>query len=816
VDLTVGEKSTANRSVSVLHFFVRCWILLDVSINANCKLFITLNRLSQIVVLFLLLAFAGSKLFADEKIITGKFVISLTAEGNQKIWVVNALEQNIYNDLSGYEKVVPVKKDLTREKKCKKRNVDCIVKIYRKQNVDALMLGTVDESEVDYEIYDVQNQFLVKTGSIKIGRGSSLLKIRMGAFSAFKPFLEKGGILDKRKYGSAADIGSNESAVVRSHARSNVSVQKSLLVVLGVFTVIPYLLSLFGKPRKHPERLKIMFRWIYPFLIISLAIIVHQFMLLDRGADNLLNNLFANLEGYQWLLTGLGGMLWGYFLIINFKIVIPHLQGIERIRPQNLVLLLKASFVTILIKTLLIVIVYTEVFSVAYYAGQLFSVNNEVILLLLLPLSGLYFNYWMALLLDVFTMSIDVRLCNGRPDLDSVWNVKTRDYFMGHLKRNGVTLNNRLVKNTMFLAGDNIGTVCYGGGFVRPRITTDRHLIKFAMGDVDDFNPQDTAIFTKKIIEPIRRQNSVFRFLPTWSKEDVPDSFFKSRQDKKRVKYIESAQQHFLRDLKSSIGKRRRKTENVMQGVIYPHLDGTNNDPALMSDNADDMRIVAALLLKNSLKADPYDEDAEIDDSSEQDKDFLFGTLLHKFGVLIRHEQIFSTIYLYFFYKSGEKVRPYNFLFSRYFAIVADTFVVLNFGLNHLIQHLFYQATEDESFLTTKGITSGMLKSQDQILTRTKQLIDERQDETIQTDELDRIVWLSQFCQDPIRQQLQSNILAERVVKWSVSLGVVYFLVMVVMNSYNYHATYLEIIAKEKQKIAEAIKAEQERERKEL
>ena len=149
-----------------------------------------MNRLLHITVLYLLLLLTAGELFADDKIVTGKFVVSLTAEGNQKAWVVNALEQNIYNDLSGYEKVVPVKKDVTNEKKCKTRRVDCIVEIYKNLDVDALMLGTVDDSNIDYEIYDVQNRFLVKTGSIDIGRGSSLLKLRVGAFSAFKPFLE--------------------------------------------------------------------------------------------------------------------------------------------------------------------------------------------------------------------------------------------------------------------------------------------------------------------------------------------------------------------------------------------------------------------------------------------------------------------------------------------------------------------------------------------------------------------------------------------------------------------------------------------------
>jgi len=771
------------------------------------------NRLSHIIVVFLLLLLAAGELVAEEKIVTGKFVISLTAEDNQKAWVINALEQNIYNDLSGYEKVVPVKKEVAEERKCKKRRTDCIVEVYKNLNVDALMLGTVDDSEIDYEIYDVQNRFLVKTGSIDIGSGSSLLKLRVGAFSAFKPFLEKGGILDKRKYIASAESAVDQETVQTDRVSANALAQKILLMLLAVFTAFPYLLSLFGRPRKHPERVKIILRWFYPFMIVCLSGIAYQFLLIDRGGDSLPNILYALFDDYHWVLTGLGGMLWGYFIIINFKIIFPHLQGIERIRPYNLMPLLKACMVTIVIKTLIIATIFSGVFFAVYYGGTLFSVNQEIMILLLLPLSGLYFNYWAALMLDVFSMSIDVNLSDEKLEIDSVWNLKTRDYFIGYLKRNGVTLNKSLIDKTVFLAADNEGAMCYGGGFNRPRITIDRGLMKFALGDIDDFNPMDTAIFTKKVTEPVKRQNSVFQLFANLSPEATNK---KSRHDKTRVRNIERAQKYFQRDLGLPVSIRKNPPDDILQGVVYPHLDGTENFPSLMGNNADDMRIVEALLLDGSLRAHPYDEDAEIDDSSEQDKDFLFGTLLHKFGALIRHEEIFSTLYLYFFYKPEEKRKPYNFIFSRYFAIVADTFVVLNFGLNHLIQHLYYQVTGDPSFLTTKGIISGMLKSQAEILTRAKQLIDERETTSIQTDELDRLIWLSRFSQDPIEHPMHTNVLAERFVKWSVSLGVVYFVFMAVMNAYYYHPEYLKTIEKEKQKIAEAIKAEKERERNEL
>ena len=778
--------------------------------------FQTVKRLLQLVLFYFLLLLTAGELVADDKIVTGKFVISLTAEDRQKAWVVNALEQNIYNDLSGYEKVVPVKKDVAGEKKCKKRRVDCIVEVYKNLDVDALMLGSVDDSDIDYEIYDVQNRFLVKTGSIDIGGGSSLLKLRMGAFSAFKPFLEKGGILDKRKYLTSADDEVDEQAAETVQGKSDSRLQNAFLIFLAVFTAFPYLFSLFGKPRKHPERVKVILRWFYPFLIVCLSVIAYQLILIHRGAGNIPGMLFNLLDGYHWVLTGVGGMLWGYFLIINFRIVIPHLQGIERIQYNNIVPLLKSCLITIVIKTLIIAAVFSAVFLVVFYAGELFLVNQEILILLVLPLSGLYFIYWAGLMLDVFSMSIDISLSDGKLDIDSVWNLKTRNYFIGYLKRNGVTLNKRLIDKTVFLAGENEGAMCYGGGFNRPRVTIDRGLMKFALGDIDDFNPMDTAIFTKKITEPVKRQNSVFQLFPDLSPETGSKKVFQTRHDKQRIKSIERAQRYYQRDLGLPVSIRKNPPEDIMQGVVYPHLDGTENFPSLMSNDADDMRIVENLLLDGSLRAHPYDEDAEIDDSSEQDKDFLFGTLLHKFGALIRREEIFSTIYLYFFYKPEEKRKPYNFIFSRYFAIVADTFVVLNFGLNHLIQHLYYQVTGDQSFLTTKGIISGMLKSQDEILTKAKALIDERETKSIQTDELDRLIWLSRFSQDPIQHEMHTNIIAERVVKWSVSFGVAYFVFMAIVSAYNYHPVYLRIIEQEKQKIAEAIEAEKERERNEL
>jgi len=764
---------------------------------------------------FLLLAFAciiillNGRVVAEDDIVTGKFVVSFTAAG-QKDWVVNALENNVYKDLSGYERVIPFKK-LAQEQDCFKPRMPCILALYKKQQVDALMLAVVDVSGIDYEVYDVQNESLVKTGSIPIGQGSSLLKLRMGAFEAFKPFLEKGGILENRQYKTdsvSVEFGQQQHQFNDTRIR--------LLIFLAILSVFPYFLSFVGKPLRHPERSRIVLRWFYPFVIGCLSLIAYQYQLETSAAGTVFDVILKVSDGYHWIITGLGGAVWGYFFIINYKIVVPHLQGLERIKPKNILPVLQSCLYTLLVKSAFLLLFYAGFFYGVYQVGTLFSLNQEVILLLLIPLSGLYVLYWAGLILDVFSMSLDVRLAEGKPDYSNVWNEKVRKYFIAHLKRNGVSLSRKLVDDVVFLAGQHRGVIFYGGGFSRPRIAIEKDLIKFALGDIDDFNPQETSVYVKKSFGTIVRQESLLQLVANLAPQTQTRKRQTPRADRKREKAFQSVRYFFERTVEREIEGRLergagartqglRNSANVLEGVVLPQLAGKDQFPSLMSDNRDEMEIVAQLLIDNSFKHDRYDIEAEVDDSSEHDRDFLFGTLLHKFGGLLRRDDVFSTLYFYFRYKKGVQRKPYNFLLSKYFAIVADAFVVLNFGLNHLMQHLYYQVTKNDAPLTKKGADSDILKSQDEILTQTKKLVAERKAKVIQTDELERLVWLSRFCQDAIESR-EENTRAQRLVRWAVSLGVLYVVSVVLLNAYNYHPIYQQIIEQERQEIAKAIK----------
>jgi len=765
------------------------------------------------LLVFLLVVPMAGQLIAEEKIISGKFVVSLAAEGEQKAWKVAAIEQNIYNDLSGYERVIPFFKVAEKEKACKNRNVDCILQLYKSLNVDAIMIGDVDDSDINYKIYDIQNKFLISSGSIDIGNGSSLLKLRMGAFNAFKPFIEKGGILEKRSIApdNEESHSQKDDLIVKENAVKTTRIRT--LIGLAIFVAFPYFYSWFGKPRKNKERSRIVLRWFYPYLLFSLSFIWALYYQETHEINPIISDIISQLGEHKWIITGLGGAAWGLFLIINYKIVMPHLNGIERVKPSNLIPLLKSCTLTLLIKSLMYIFLYMLYFIAVFHLARVFSINQETTVLLVFPLSGLFIFYWIGLLLDVFSLSIDVKLAGENLSYDNVWNTTIRKYFVAYLKRNGVSLRKRFVNNIVFLSGTNQGVVCYGGGHSKPRVTINKDLVKYALGDIDEFNPQETGIFARKIFQPIIRQNSVFQILPDMTGPGSGKKVFSSKQDSKRRSALDTIRGMLKSELPQENKQYSSKIENILQGIVLPKLEGVDDFPSLMSDNFDEMQIVEQLLQENSIGYDPYDEEAEIDDASEKDKDFLFGALLHKAGTLLRHEDIFSTIHLYFRREKGEKKKTYNFPYSKYFATVADTFVVLNFGLNHLLQHLYYQATGNQSPLTTKGNPTGMLKSQDEILTDTKSRVDERLAKSMQTDELERIVWLSHFCQEPLEDNPNFKTRTTLIFRTGLAILLLYYASLSIFNAYSYHPLYIETIEKEKQDI-EAIRIEHEKERK--
>ena len=800
----------------------------------RCKPF----DLRQLLLLSFVIAglLCNSGAFADDdEIITGNFVVSLTGEDGQRPWIVKALEQNIYNDLSGYARVVAVQKALDETEICPRQKLRCILDLYESRNVDALMLGSVDKSRIEFEVYDVENKYLVNSGSIKFGNSASLLKLRLGAFKAFKIFIEKGGILDDQ-------VDTNDTAESQVATDALVDVDEpiattdsedvapgkytpfpatadfrlKLLIALAGIACLPLFLATFGRPLTHPDRSRVLLRWCYPFMIVSLSLIGLQVLMELNDGGNIVSEFLELFEGSFWILAGIGGAVWGSFLIVNFKIVVPHLTGIERIEKENLFRLLRSCLVTMLIKSMLVASFYAAIFYVVIQLGDVFSYSRDAAVLLVFPIAGLFVFYWIALMLDVFAMSNDVKLSGKRFEFNSEWNLKIRKYFTSYLKRNGLTLERRLVDEIAFIPGQHKGVVSYRGGFGRPRIAIEKDLLIFALGDIDESDPGDEIEeFYEKREDPELRQNGIFRIQAGSIQRGKMSGLFRGRTDRRRADRMEKFQKRLQRHLDSNRMNRGAVSGNALSsGVVMPLMDTTKASPALLSNGPNDIRVLEDLFREYAMRHQQHEDEADVDDSSEFDRDFLFGALLHQFGSILRYDTIWSTTRLYFARKKKIRENRYNYVFSKHFALIADTFVVLNFGLNHLIQYLFYKATKDQTFLTTKGVPGRMLENQAQILANSKEMIGQRKSPPIRTDELDRISWLSRFSQEAIHRNPAAVLRRRRIFRVSISLIFASLASLLIMQAYDYHPRYLEIIEMEKQDIEEAIEAQREKERK--
>ncbi|NVJ61104.1 MAG: hypothetical protein HWE27_11985 [Gammaproteobacteria bacterium] len=715
-------------------------------------------------------------------------MVSFVSVDQQPSWLVNALEKNLYNDLSGYARFIPIIKS-EKEASCVNRSSSCLIDIYREDNIDALMLGEVGESYIDYRVYDVRTGNLVETGSISV-RSTTMLKLRMEAFSAFQAFLEKGGILEQRQY-RIIDTEDTPVAQTSEQPVSTAYFSNEIFIGLVLFICFPYLLTFIGKPRKHTERKQIIRRYFYPYLLVCLLVLSYPIAKNYINFSQIINAVMPLTETYWWLITILGGCIWAYFLILIFQIVVPHLQGIERIKQNALFPVIKAFFVTFVIKLLFIGLLFTAYFYGIYTYSKDMGISNETIVIFVLPTAGLLICYWIGLLLDVFAMSLDVKLVDGHLDYNSLTHIKVKRYLIGYLKRNGVTLNKQLVDDVVFIPGKNKGVMSYAGGLTRPRIVIEKELIDLAIA----------RDYVKKLVKPVYRYANAFSLQPNLNLEQKKKSLF-SMSDSKRNTALERMSEFYSDNVNHRKASLEAKSRNA-KGIIYPEFEPQDDLPSLMSDNFDDMQIVEALLLEDAQYNAPYDEDAEVDDSSLDDKDFLFGIILQKLGGLLRHEHVFTTFYFYFRYKVGAKKKSYNFVLSKYFSRIADTFVVLNFGLHHLIQHLYFQMTRNKGFITSRRLSHLILESQDKIFTEVNKMLDERKRKFFRTDECDRIVWLSMFCVHPMSERKSPRL--RFYFKLLFSISVISVFGWIGYDAYQYNDRYISIIEQEKQAIREAI-----------
>ena len=724
----------------------------------------------------------------------GRILISFEPQGGQEAWIAKALEQNVYKDLAGFERIVGINKDEINTDTCPNGELSCLIGIYKANEIDVLMVGKVYRRKVEYKIYELYTASLVKKGSIPIGPRSSIVKIRLNTFQALKPFLEKGGILDQNKFRKEQKLDSSlDTPVFFKHISKN-HFKIIILVLFIMFFLFPFLFpSTFLKSvniNLPIKQYKSSTKWVLLLILILLGALAYQIFEIQSGRQIFSLSLirsYLSFENYMWIIAIIGGMAWAWFVILNFKLLFPGLIGIERIQGRVLFPFIRNWMFVSFLRIMGALLFYIPFLIIVWNVGKLFGASNRFIVTIFIPFSGLLVYFWFVTLVENLSHHLDKKFCIGPPTEDNHWHESTKKYFIGYLRRIGIPFDRELIDRTLFLPGNIAGAVNYGGGFTRPRIVISQDLLRLAMED---------ASIQKTDILDLDYKDSILGL-------QIP-----KRQDVYRVKNIDDA----LREI-YSISKVRTKdkkwidlSENktTLQGLVLPR--GMGQSVPLVADNKGDLLVVEDLLLLKDKEVSPSDEEMEYDTTNIEDKDFLFGLLLQQFGSLIRFDSLALTFFLTF----GKPVYTENSFDKReYFSersvpgsssIIEDSFVALNYGLHHFIQYLYLQRTGFTDHLTTRA------SSQD-LFSATNDILEEMKREKFLLYNLAKeknrrqITWLAQFLEKPILDPEPEPM--RQFVNMS-TIGVLsLFVLYVLINSYNYHPIYLEKIAEEKAKIEE-------------
>jgi hypothetical protein len=714
-----------------------------------------------------------------------RVVVDFVAEEPAAAWIAAAYEQNVYRDLAAFHRITLLDKRDARADNCPGREVDCLLDAYRDAGAEIVMLGRLAGNRLDYETYENWTGTLVSTGTYRRKPGTSLARLRQETLRAMGPFFASGGLLEQRRFLLAGPRGSPAGrALIGGTTDLGARLALFLLILL---LVLPYAATRLVAGREAFRQMRgASWRWTGVLLLAASALLVAVSI---PG----LAAFWRATPAAEWLgrrgglvVAVAGGLSWGWLTLLLFRIVLPRLHGIERIRHGNLGFLLEAWLYSTVLRTVPVAAVAVPLGWGVVAAGNALGTDPRLLWTLILPLAGLLAAFLLVSLVDNLSLLLDRLLVDGPASTENPWHPAIKRYFLGYLRRSGIQIEQRLLDRALFLPGDTSGVVIYGGALSPPRILVDPALLDIALGQVEED--------TEPPPRPVELDDwTAGTLLPS---EEPSEAKVEQRARQRRV----------ARRLEK---KRRRQKKPLLRRYARPRLIGQNETllgtiaplpvdetVPLIADDREDFGVVRELLTDHYAAFERSSYEEEYDDTDPTQKDFLFGALLRAMGDVQRRDAPLSTLVLTAtaaLERSPSLLRRAGRFFgdlaarltSRYPAMLADAHAALNLGRDALIQYLYLLATADESLLTARADVPTLHRTSSEILKRIAAGEPDRQDrQRLRATVRNRLVWLSRFFYTPIPEERGRALryaamsviaaLIAAVVSWEIALAIDY------------------------------------------
>lgn len=709
-------------------------------------------------------------------------VVDFSADWDQETWIAAAFEQNAYHELSAYP-VVAVDKHQISGAPCVDADRTCLLDRYATAGVDVIVLGRLSDGVLTFDVFDGWLRTRAGGDDIRLEEGSSLLTVRRRMLAAVAPLFESGGLLEKKAVAKSRAPADPERAW--PPASLIVSALGLLIILLGAPLVV------LGKRVDRATRRR------SSLLLLGVAVVLLGYPLLP----------VQRLESLEWLLPMLGGSAWAWFALLSLRIAFPVLPGLSGIRHHDVGRMVRALAVVSTMRLWLLAAFYVLPALILLRAATVRHVDPRTIWMILVPLLGLLLHFWLLLLVDHLAHHLDARLVVGAASRSNPWHPVIKKYFMGYVRRSGLEIDGALLDRVLFLPGRTEAVATYGGGLGVARIVVDESLLETALHPLVEepvFDEQtrgtralDVGDLCRGLVVPDASRSSRSSPSSGWSR------WSRSRRRAARRE----------RD-----GERRRRRTHpligqneTLLGYIVP-LPPEESVP-LVIDDPDEYSVLKELLTAHYSAFDRGRYGEEADDTDPTQKDFLFGALLREIGAVQRRDPLLFTLTLSlngrlaaapgWVQATGRAIgSAYHRFLSRYPAYIADAYVALNRGFDHLIQFLHHVETGSDSVLTARADGPALARVSSEIL----QSVSREQPAPVdrpasRATVRERLIQLSQHGQVPLPEQ--SSKTGRLMFKVALSLVALMALGAATLESLAYRPIYDERMTELAKKIEE-------------
>ncbi len=444
-----------------------------------------------------------------------------------------------------------------------------------------------------------------------------------------------------------------------------------------------------------------------------------------------------------------GGVLWGYILLLCLSFAVGSFHGLERIWHWNVRQYLTSWFEVFLGKIAIVFLLISPAIGLGLYLESRFELNFFLLWYALIPMIILFEFTLITLFGSVLTKILDRKFVKGNLKKNAIWDMEIRHYFMGYYRRLGLDIPMNVLNKLIFLPGRELEVFTYGGGFHRTRVVVPYELLDMAIGEPD--------ISTAEDIEkaPVAATESLGRVLPKkWNAE------IKAKSNDAQIEKVISKSKFPLTPAKamefpSGGGGMPMESAAGVWGQIRPNRE--QETVGLISDSLQDLQVVKELLSEHHMLFAKLQFDEEFDDTDPSDFDYLFGILLREVGVAHRKDSLWLTWWYSFnlFVETWPKKlkAAYSFVYgiyhsngSRHTTTLADSYVVLHHGRHHFLQYLYYQIRRDLSLLSSRANRQSLMSVSRKIFSQFREIKPDKEDlrknrATIKN----QIIWFSKF-----------------------------------------------------------------------